>query len=379
MQVPIALKIPVALKRFRLGKAVNWLALTVLTVIIIGFGWLHISPDYGVYLVRSESMKPSLNMGDIVITRLVDSTAGGGVKPGMIITFEHDKKTLTHRVLSVEGDMVATKGDAMEEADPWLVALSDIKGAYFYKIPYVGYVSSFVGTKLGWFLLIIFPAMLLVFLFIKEIMKEALKKDEMEGDSFKEPTVGRHVETANDTGVCVVPAGAVPGDTPSSSAAHDIPAPMLRLGPTVSEILAEATEPPVKESSTEFENLPEPAAQTEPITQAWTVEPGEALATADEIGKSAMEYIHVSMSALEEWLTTLGKTAYATVGPPQVPTGASPRFTHDAEAISKLVEQSVKGSTRAFQERLNSLEVTGQIGKQPLECQPSLEERQHAV
>ena len=104
----------------------GWLVFIILGIGLAGFGFLFFSPDYNTYFVLSESMKPALNMGDMVITVPVN----GQLRPGEIITYERDNELITHRVLSVDGDKLVTKGDAVEDPDPWSVTLSDVKGSY---------------------------------------------------------------------------------------------------------------------------------------------------------------------------------------------------------------------------------------------------------
>lgn len=113
-------------------------------------------------------MKPAINMGDMVIT----GPRQRHIEPGEIVTYERGEELVTHRVLSVDGDALVTKGDAVEDPDPWSVNLSDVRGVYLFKIPYIGYVSSFVRTKVGWFLAIVIPATALVALLIRSIYKE---------------------------------------------------------------------------------------------------------------------------------------------------------------------------------------------------------------
>jgi signal peptidase len=159
-------------------KVFSWIVSIVLVLIIAGFIFVYFSPDYDMCLVRSESMKPAINMGDIVITGPRGGLLTGEVKPGTIVTYQRGDELVTHRVLSVNGDALVTKGDAMEDPDPWTVSLSDISGVYLLKIPYVGYVADFVRTKLGWFLLIILPATALVALLVRDIVKELRRKPE---------------------------------------------------------------------------------------------------------------------------------------------------------------------------------------------------------
>jgi signal peptidase len=155
-------------------KVFSWLVSIVLVLIIAGFAFVYFSPDYDMHLVRSESMKPAINMGDIVVT----GPLGGEVKAGTIITYQHGDGSVTHRVLSVEGDTLVTKGDAVEDPDPWPVNLSEVKGVYLFKIPYLGYLVNFVRTKFGWFLVIILPATALVAFLIWDIFKELRRKSE---------------------------------------------------------------------------------------------------------------------------------------------------------------------------------------------------------
>ena len=120
-------------------------------------------------------MKPVINMGDMVIM----APANGQVRPGEIVTYEWGNELVTHRVLSVDGDKVVTKGDAVEDPDPWSVTLSDVRGSYLFRLPYIGYVSNFIKTRLGWFLIIILPAAALIAFLIKDIFKEAKRLKEV--------------------------------------------------------------------------------------------------------------------------------------------------------------------------------------------------------
>lgn len=154
----------------RTRKVLSRLVLIVLALALAGLAFLYFVPGYNLYLVRSESMRPAINMGDLIIT----GPLSGEITSGMIVTYEYSKELVTHRVQSIDGETLLTKGDAVEEPDPWSVTVSDVRGIYLFKIPYVGYLTSFVQTKLGWFLAIIIPAALLVGWLAKDIVKEAL-------------------------------------------------------------------------------------------------------------------------------------------------------------------------------------------------------------
>ena len=155
-------------------KVFLWLVSIVLGLVVAGLTFLYFSPGYDLRLVRSESMKPAINMGDLIITGPLNGPINGEIKPGTIVTYEYSKGLITHRVQSIDGTTLVTKGDAVEDTDSWSVTLSDVRGVYLFRIPYVGYVTSFVQTKLGWFLAIIIPGALLVGWLAKDIVKAAL-------------------------------------------------------------------------------------------------------------------------------------------------------------------------------------------------------------
>jgi len=154
-------------------KIFIWLVSAVLILVIAGLAFIYFSPGYDLRLVRSESMRPAVNMGDLIITGPLSGPINGEVKPGMIVTYEYKKELITHRVQSIDSKTLVTKGDAVEDPDPWPVTVSDVRGIYLFKIPYVGYVTSFVQTKFGWFLAIIIPAALLIAWLVKDILKAA--------------------------------------------------------------------------------------------------------------------------------------------------------------------------------------------------------------
>jgi len=154
-------------------KVFSWLISISLVLIIGGLALLHLSSDYNLYMGRSESMKPAVNMGDMVVTGPLNGPLNGKIAPGTIVTYEHGEELITHRVQSIDGNALVIKGDAVEDPDPWPVTLSDVKGVYLFRIPYAGYVPNFVQTKVGWFLAIIIPGVLLVCWLVKDIVKEA--------------------------------------------------------------------------------------------------------------------------------------------------------------------------------------------------------------
>lgn len=151
-------------------------------------------------IVRSGSMEPTIGIGSIVVVRtsqLAVSPSGNQIpqySKGDVIAFrsENNPNTIiTHRVFSVEksGNGIAykTKGDANEEMDGWTVPQENILGKSYFVLPAVGQILSFAKTKLGFSLLIILPALLVIvieFLNIISHVKKNRKETESSWDNF---------------------------------------------------------------------------------------------------------------------------------------------------------------------------------------------------
>jgi signal peptidase len=149
----------------------------ILGLIVAFLAFVFISPDYDLYIVRSGSMEPAINVGDMVLAGPVGT---GGIKPGVIISYEAGKNLITHRVLSIDGNTLITKGDANKEPDPNPVRLSQVQSRYIFRIPYVGYVAGFLRTRPGWLLSIVLPSIVLVGFIVKDIIKEASRNEKSE-------------------------------------------------------------------------------------------------------------------------------------------------------------------------------------------------------
>ena len=142
-------------------------------------GFCYFSEDYDTYIVLSDSMQPTINSGDLVLIGSPNHPFVDEIKPETIVTYRHNEGLVTHRVVSITGDALVTKGDAMEGPDPWPVSrFYDVKGSYITHVPYVGKLGAFIKTKMGWFITIILPALFLLVLIFKEIIKEAFRSEQ---------------------------------------------------------------------------------------------------------------------------------------------------------------------------------------------------------
>jgi signal peptidase len=159
------------------------LAFVVMVAILLIFSAFPIAGNYKIFVVQSGSMAPAIKMGSLVIVKPAND-----YKIGDVITFGPYSKTkapTTHRIYDIKvvnGQPVyITKGDANNAPDTREITKRDILGKVLFSIPYLGFAVAFAKKPLGFALIIIVPAVIIIVDEIKNIYKEIKKK--------KEPTV----------------------------------------------------------------------------------------------------------------------------------------------------------------------------------------------
>lgn len=173
------------------------LALTTLVLVVLVFILLQsrISGDtptvagYQIYIVLSGSMRPAFNAGSIVLVRQLEPNA---VRVGDIITFlasKHADDLIVHRVVAVNQTVphsFTTRGDANNMNDVLPVPAGNLVGRVEYSIPYLGYLFSFVRSRMGILLLVIGPAILMLSFELRKHLGETQtrEKEQVGGGGF---------------------------------------------------------------------------------------------------------------------------------------------------------------------------------------------------
>lgn len=100
---------------------------------------------YAFSQVTSGSMEPVIQAQDLVLIHQQES-----YKPGDIIIYRRDadQHLIIHRIQSIEGSIITTKGDANKNPDTPFDA-SRIQGKMIAKIPQGGKVLQFLKTPAG--------------------------------------------------------------------------------------------------------------------------------------------------------------------------------------------------------------------------------------
>ncbi|GAH72398.1 unnamed protein product, partial [marine sediment metagenome] len=119
------------------------------------------------------SMEPQLKVGGVVVTHPVEAE---DIKVGDTITFNPplSEKPTSHRVIAVEESSslhFQTKGDANEDADPFVVPAQNVVGKVCLHIPYFGYVTQFVKTPLGFLLTLCLPGLIIMGMEMRNIWR----------------------------------------------------------------------------------------------------------------------------------------------------------------------------------------------------------------
>lgn len=104
---------------------------------LLAWSLVPLAAGYRPNLVTSESMRPSIAAGDVVLTRGADAPH---VRPGTVVLVRDASRGahVLHRVRSVEGGWVVTQGDANPTPDASPVALDDVEGVGRIVVPLVG-------------------------------------------------------------------------------------------------------------------------------------------------------------------------------------------------------------------------------------------------
>ena len=147
-----------------------------------------ITGNYKIMVVQSGSMEPTIKMGSLVIVK-----PESDYKIGNVITFGPVTKTkapTSHRIYDIKvinGEPVyVTKGDANNAPDTTEIQKKDIIGKVLFSVPYIGYAVNFAKKPLGFGLIIIVPAALIIFDEVKNIFQEIKTKKQRETEEKNE-------------------------------------------------------------------------------------------------------------------------------------------------------------------------------------------------
>ena len=117
---------------------------------------------YGAAVVLSGSMEPTFSKDDLIIVKKKDSFDIGDV-----VVYQSNDSLVVHRVVSMDGDMVVTKGDANNIEDASFDKIA-IKGVVIGCIPSLGVFVNAIKTPTGTIVVLLCAFLLIELSFRKQ-------------------------------------------------------------------------------------------------------------------------------------------------------------------------------------------------------------------
>ena len=158
-------------------KVVAFLGNFLLVASILVLLALSLTPTqigFSLHSIISGSMEPALNTGGLIALKTIPPEK---VNLEDIICFNEADSAIPicHRVIDKEitetGFNFRTKGDALEEADNWIVSSENLLGIVVYHLPFLGLLAKNIRTPLGFFITIVIPAIIIIILEIINYLK----------------------------------------------------------------------------------------------------------------------------------------------------------------------------------------------------------------
>ena len=187
-----------------LFKTIYYICLVLLGIatVLLLISILPVPGNFKVKIVLSGSMEPTIKTGSIVVVKPADD-----YKIGDIVTFQKriDKEPTTHRIEEIRvvggSPIYTTKGDANNAEDRGEIQKEEIIGKVLFSIPYLGYIINFVQKPIGFSLIIVLPAIVIVYDEAKKIWKEITKLKNKGKDKEQDKEIAelkKEVEDLND-------------------------------------------------------------------------------------------------------------------------------------------------------------------------------------
>ncbi len=164
----------------KIFKTIYYLVLAAIAAVALFliFSVVPIKGGYKTLVVLSGSMESAIKMGSVAAVKPAKE-----YKVGDVITFGEKTKAktpTTHRIYEIkESDGIKsyiTKGDANNAPDQKPVSEKEILGKVLFSVPYIGYAVNAAQKPVGFLLIVVIPAVIIIYEEVKKIQIEIAKK-----------------------------------------------------------------------------------------------------------------------------------------------------------------------------------------------------------
>lgn len=127
------------------------------------------------YVITTDSMKPTIKVGDIVIIQNVDESK---ININDVVTYRltNESERITHRILDRTEEIYITKGDNNRLEDKDVIKYENIEGKVIYKIPALG--KMFLKTESILYFVFLSLIILTAYLYNRRlIMKSKIRRE----------------------------------------------------------------------------------------------------------------------------------------------------------------------------------------------------------
>ena len=123
---------------------------------------------YRAYVITTNSMEPTINVGDIIIVSGIEKDK---IKTDKIVTFEQNNQIITHRIVGIEetekGSKYVTKGDNNLTKDTEEISYEQILGTIVLKIPRIGNIILLLEDKV--YIILLLNLILIIYINTKRV------------------------------------------------------------------------------------------------------------------------------------------------------------------------------------------------------------------
>jgi len=167
-------------RRNRGGRILVNVASALVMLLAVGF-IVPAALGFQRYVITGSSMGGSLGVGAVAFEEVVPVN---DLRVGDVITYQPPADSgidhlVTHRIVSIRGDVYRTQGDANPDIDPWTFQLtSTSQSRVTFAVPYAGYVFIALQDRFLRMLLIGLPASVIALISLVQLIGAVRRRPE---------------------------------------------------------------------------------------------------------------------------------------------------------------------------------------------------------